>query len=98
MPLFLSTKIDDSISLVLGVSIEYGYFVTIVAKQRFPFPGLGTIVVMGLLTGYLAYRHGKKKAERKARACDEWNSDDECENCGYLASQHSEEGQCPTYD
>ena len=53
---------------------------------------------MGLFTGYLAYRHGKKKAERKARARDEWNSDDECENCGYLASQHSEEGQCPSYD
>jgi rubrerythrin len=53
---------------------------------------------MGLFTGYLAYRHGKKKAERKARERDAWSSDDECENCGYLASQHNEEGRCPSYD
>ena len=57
---------------------------------------------MGLFTFYLGYRHGKKKAaRRRAReewAAQEWSDDDpECESCGYLASQHDDEGTCPSY-
>ncbi len=57
---------------------------------------------MGLFTFYLGYRHGKKKAaRRRAReewATQDWSDDDpECESCGYLASQHDDEGTCPSY-
>ncbi len=62
---------------------------------------------MGLFTFYLGYRHGKKKAARR-RAREEWatqdwstedwsDDDPECESCGYLASQHDDEGTCPSY-
>ncbi len=59
---------------------------------------------MGLVGAYLWYRHGKKKAERRARREfadleDELdNTDDVCQNCGYTATQHSDEGDCPSYD
>ena len=59
---------------------------------------------MGLLGAYVWYRHGKKKAQRKARrelaeyteAFEEAN--EVCDNCGYTAAQHSDEGYCPSYD
>ena len=59
---------------------------------------------MGLVGAYLWYRHGRKKAERRARRelaeyQDSLDDADEiCENCGYTAAQHSDEGYCPSYD
>lgn len=53
---------------------------------------------MGLLTGWLLYRHGKKKGRREREAELEQWGDDYCSNCGYLASQHDDEGRCPNYD
>ncbi|CAB4608325.1 unannotated protein [freshwater metagenome] len=54
---------------------------------------------MGLFVGYLAYRHGKKKAERRAHRNAEWETetDLECDFCGYVESQHDDEGRCPSY-
>lgn len=60
---------------------------------------------MGLFGAYLAYRHGRKKAERRAAtdsARDERlrrKNDPVCESCGYRASQHSDDGleRCPNY-
>jgi ribosomal protein L32 len=52
---------------------------------------------MGLFVGYLAYRHGKKKAERRAHRNAEWETDAECDVCGYLESQHDVLGRCPSY-
>lgn len=61
---------------------------------------------MGLFGAYLSYRHGKKKAERKAAvnsARDERirrRTDPVCQSCGYRLSQHSDDGQnlCPSYE
>jgi len=60
---------------------------------------------MGLFGAYVAYRHGKKKAERRATmqsAREERllrKSDPTCESCGYRRSKHSDDGQnlCPSY-
>lgn len=59
---------------------------------------------MGLFGAYLAYRHGKKKAERRAqRERDEarFDADDDivCDNCGHRLSQHSDDDppMCPHY-
>ena len=61
---------------------------------------------MGLFGAYLAYRHGRKKAERRARRelddlRDEIDSRDEpvCDNCGHRLSQHSDDDPplCPRY-
>ena len=46
---------------------------------------------MGLLTFYLGYRHAKKKAARK-----QVDDDPTCPICGYLASQHDDQGNCPS--
>ena len=62
-------------------------------------------VAMGLVGAYLSYRHGKKKAERKAAlesARDERirrRTDPVCQSCGYRLSKHSDDGQnlCPRY-
>jgi hypothetical protein len=55
---------------------------------------------MGLFLGYLAYRHGKKKGERRARAAERFDDDSEleCDECGYVESQHDEDGRCPSYE
>ena len=59
---------------------------------------------MGLFGAYLWYRSGKKKAQRRAqREIDrlEYQLDEaleECDNCGYAAAQHSDEGDCPSYE
>ena len=56
---------------------------------------------MGLFGAYLWYRHGKKKATRRARReLDEFveEANEVCDNCGYTAAQHSDEGYCPTYE
>jgi len=60
---------------------------------------------MGLFGTYLAYRHGKKKAERRATMASSREerllrkSDPTCELCGYRRSKHSDDGQdlCPSY-
>lgn len=58
---------------------------------------------MGLLGAYVWYRHGKKKAQRRARREREEledlldEADDVCEHCGYTRAQHSDEGYCPRY-
>ncbi len=65
----------------------------------------GILLVMGLFGAYLAYRHGRKKAERRAdmqSAREELllrKSDPTCESCGYRLSKHSDDGQnlCPSY-
>jgi hypothetical protein len=62
-------------------------------------------VEMGLFGAYLAYRHGKKKAERRATMASAREerllrkSDPTCELCGYRRSKHSDDGQdlCPSY-
>ncbi len=62
-------------------------------------------VAMGLFGAYLSYRHGMKKAERKAAlesARDERirrRTDPVCQSCGYRLSKHSDDGQnlCPRY-
>jgi hypothetical protein len=64
-----------------------------------------TRVAMGLFGAYVAYRHGKKKAERRATmqsAREERllrKSDPTCDLCGYRRSKHSDDGQnlCPSY-
>ena len=55
---------------------------------------------MGLFLGYLAYRHGKKKGEHRARAAERFDDDSEleCDECGYVESQHDEDGRCPSYE
>jgi len=59
---------------------------------------------MGVLGAYLWYRHGKKKAERRARRAiadievDLDEASEECETCGHTRAQHSDEGYCPSYD
>ena len=63
------------------------------------------LLAVGLFGTYLSYRHGVKKAERKAAmqsAREERllrKSDPTCESCGYRRSKHSDEGQnlCPSY-
>ena len=63
------------------------------------------LVAMGLFGAYLSYRHGVKKAERKAAlesARDERirrRTDPVCQSCGYRLSKHSDDGQnlCPIY-
>ena len=63
---------------------------------------------MGLFGAYLAYRHGRKKAERRAQRelddlRDEMESADDddavCDNCGYGLSKHSDDDPplCPHY-
>lgn len=55
---------------------------------------------MGLFTYYLGYRHAKKKAARRQQR-EEWSMNDgdaECDVCGYLESQHDDEGRCPSYE
>lgn len=65
---------------------------------------------MGLLGAYLAYRHGKKKAERQAELDDIREerrrrrtgrpaSDDVCRECGYAFAKHSDDDppRCPRY-
>ena len=55
---------------------------------------------MGLLSFYIGYRKGRR-AERRRSSSDavfDAVADDEvCNNCGYEARQHSDEGECPTY-
>ena len=63
------------------------------------------LLVMGLFGAYLAYRHGRKKAERRAdmqTAREERllrKSDPTCKSCGYRSGKHSDDGQniCPSY-
>lgn len=57
---------------------------------------------MGLLTGWLLYRHGKNKGRRQREQelqeeLVQWG-EDHCTNCGYLESQHDDYGRCPNYD
>lgn len=57
---------------------------------------------MGLFSFYLGYRKGRRRAERRAGRDAWWANDDVvdediCDNCGYRASQHSDEGMCPDY-
>ena len=60
---------------------------------------------MGLLSTYLAYRHGRKKAERRARRAEEPMYDEPagdqlvCDNCGHRLEQHSDDDPplCPNY-
>ncbi|MFZ9157723.1 MAG: hypothetical protein ACO230_06480 [Ilumatobacteraceae bacterium] len=67
-------------------------------------------VIMGLFGAYLAYRHGKKKAERRAereeireerhrRQSGIPADDDLCDDCGYAFSKHSDDDPplCPNY-
>lgn len=55
---------------------------------------------MGLLTGYLLYRAGRKRAEREL---EEQQLDDEldlvCDNCGFTLGQHVNDVRrsCPTH-
>jgi rubrerythrin len=48
---------------------------------------------MGLLTGYLLYKAGKQRGERKARERDEWT----CDHCGYTYAEHLPDARrsCP---
>jgi len=65
---------------------------------------------MGLFGAYLAYRHGKKKAERRAereeireerrrRRAGIPAADDICDDCGYAFAKHSDDDPplCPNY-
>ena len=60
---------------------------------------------MGLFTAFIAYRHGRKKAERRARRelddlRDELDgSESVCDECGYRLEQHSDDDPplCPSY-
>ena len=60
---------------------------------------------MGLFGAYLAYRHGRKKAERRARReiddlRDEIDDGDLiCDECGHRLEQHSDDDPplCPSY-
>jgi rubrerythrin len=49
---------------------------------------------MGLLTAYLAYRYGKKKAEEAAEIVSAENQQI-CRNCGFPRFMHSEDDDCP---
>lgn len=57
---------------------------------------------MGLLTGYVIYRAGKKRAERRAQnELEERDSEQQliCDHCGHMLAQHSQDGRylCPNY-
>lgn len=57
---------------------------------------------MGLLTGYVIYRSGKKRAERAAareREDDAREASLICDHCGHTLAQHSQDGRllCPSY-
>ncbi|MTA28164.1 MAG: hypothetical protein F2562_04835 [Actinobacteria bacterium] len=67
-------------------------------------------VIMGLFGAYLAYRHGKKKAERRAEMEDIREerrrrragipaADDICDDCGHAFVKHSDDDPplCPSY-
>lgn len=71
---------------------------------------VGKGVIMGLFGAYLAYRHGKKKAERRAEMEDIREErrrrragipadDDICDECGYAFAKHSDDDPplCPNY-
>lgn len=53
---------------------------------------------MGLLSTYLIYKAGKRRAERDCDAAEEYWSD-VCEHCGYERRQHADDANesCPTY-
>jgi hypothetical protein len=51
---------------------------------------------MGLFSYYLGYKRATKK-DRVARDSYEDDAEKICDNCGYAARQHSDEGDCPTY-
>ena len=55
---------------------------------------------MGLFTTYLAYRHGKKKAERRAARRESHDDEDQyvvCDFCGFEFRFHAddEDQTCP---
>jgi hypothetical protein len=52
---------------------------------------------MGLFTGYVIYKAGKRRAMREAEAAVE--VDPTCDLCGHRLSQHSRDARrlCPTY-
>lgn len=55
---------------------------------------------MGLFTTYLAYRHGKKKAERKAARRESHDDADQyivCDYCGFEMRFHADDDSmtCP---
>jgi len=60
---------------------------------------------MGIFTTYLAYRAGRRRAERKAHhaeveSCfDEVDPDEICDSCGHRLAQHSDDDPplCPRY-
>ena len=56
---------------------------------------------MGLISALFWYRVGKRKG-RSQDIEDSYGDyandyEDVCTNCGYRESQHSDEGDCPTY-
>ena len=58
------------------------------------------IRIMGLFMTYLAYRHGKKKAERKAARQAQYEEIDQfevCDLCGFELRFHAddEDQTCP---
>ena len=58
------------------------------------------IRIMGLFMTYLAYRHGKKKAERKAARNQQWEHFDDfdtCDSCGFEMRFHADDDSmtCP---
>lgn len=56
---------------------------------------------MGLLSFYIGYRKGRRAERRRSSsidsAYDDVAADEVCDNCGYEARQHSDEGDCPHY-
>ena len=55
---------------------------------------------MGLFTTYLAYRHGKNKAERRAARRTSQDDSDQynvCDYCGFELRFHADDGDqtCP---
>ena len=59
---------------------------------------------MGLLGFYIGYRKGRRAERRRSSSSSFFDdvagevADDEvCQNCGYEARQHSDEGDCPNY-
>ena len=55
---------------------------------------------MGVISALFWYGVGKRKAKREVNDDDCWVDnyyEDVCTNCGYRESQHSDQGDCPTY-
>lgn len=56
---------------------------------------------MGLFSYAIGRRSGAKKASKESaieREHERAFEDEQCESCGYRRRQHSDSGQCPSYD